>query len=714
MNRSARIGSAWAGLAVILGACQSGGPNPAAPPGPEEVAAFNAASISGPAVSRVWVTREQAAGLRMFVPPGTRAYMVGRLSDTEPDVLAWYNTAGDLVAAVEVREGPAKGRRGVHVSAGPSQGDWGPAVLTVSAGGAVPALRQPDGALRVRVPGSPRAHEAQPLLSFEGSTNLVTLVSGADSALVNAPRLEVTAPSASGAFREVMDTQGCVRVIVAPTREGAEAPVTIVNSGEVTATVLTRAVAPLTRTPGTDPDVRVVPPGASVQAAPVRGPAGNWPLAFDSEWTPDLANPDEPLAPGPVVLADTVGSATVTVRAPSPVTSALGTAGVPVSLLGPPQGPAARASGSPSVLLLGGAGAAAIATGTAVVRTRDGQESSRTFTVIPVRESMLRDAPRTTMVTPIRTGGLLAANFPPDGPTQDGGTPDTAPQDPDPKPKPGETTTSGGDGWKVPKGCLCFAGGQVLFSNVKAACSGTQIEITATVEATVSVLTIGEEGSHKVTFTPGVGSMSFVVRGDVGTNREWFTRVPLVGSTSWSMPGGGKSVSISATCPPGDAVPSASFTGTISGKGSWTEGSALDRVFRKEGGTGHVTIEISVAIEGCGGKSLTAKADCPVTYAGTGAGAVARAWLQVPVQPSIGKDTSDPCQKERAKLACFLACVGGKSADDIVNAAQGADLRNPEQFAALIKQCCPECERANNFKAVMQALLDAAEAMTGK
>lgn len=690
------------------------------------VGAFDSAEIHAPVVSRVRVTTAQSAALHAFVPQGTRAYFIGNPGDAEPDVLAWYgDRSGRLVAAIEITPaGASLQTDGVRVSVGPSANDKGAAIFAISTTQDVPALQDPDGSVRLQGASGTPAHAAAPLLAWAGSSHLVTLVSGAGSSLVDAQSIHVQVLDAAQkpVFSRSLPASGGAHVAVATTQAGADAPVALVNTGDTTVTVVTRALPPLSRAPGNDPDVRLVGPGQTVQGAPVRGPAGSWGLAFDAVPTPNLDDPAEPLAPGPIVLPES-GVATIAVRSSAGLTASHGVGNIPAAALGdaPPDFAVSGSGSKASRVAIGAAGAVAIGAGVLILRDREGREQSRPFTVVPVRESILDDGARLTRVTPIRSGGLLAANFPPEpaspvGTEQDKGGSGTGAQ---PEDKSAGTTTTGDNGWKQPKECLCVARGSVEISNVRTSSKGTGIELTADLSVSVSVFTFGEEGKHEVTVRPGEATAMFRVRGDVETNREWFTAVDLRGSTAWQVPGGGKSVSLVATCPLPDKPPGVSIKGKLVGAGSWTEGSALDRVFRKEGGAGSATITAEVNVEGCGGKKLVANADIPIYYDGGKSAEKETREAQRRVvrleeyePPSIGADTSDPCQSKRSQLACFLACVGGKTAGQIEEAAQATDIRNPEDFRKAIQRCCPECERRNSFDAVFKALQRAAGALS--
>ncbi len=690
-------------------------------------ASFDSAAILRPVVSRVRVTREQAAALRSFVPPGTRAYFAGALGDNDPDIVAWYAAgSGRLVAAIEIVTVLASPSvDGIRVSAGPSEQDQGAAIFVISTTKRVPALTDPAGPVHLRGSRGSAGHAAAALLTYAGSSNLVALVSGAGSELVDARSIDVTVLDAAGkkAFAQNLRTSGGTYVQVATTQASVEAPVTIVNASDITTTVVTRAVPPLTRAPGADPDVRMVGPAQSVLGAPVRGPAGTWPMAFDAVPTPNLDDAAEPLAPGPIVLSND-GVATITVRSSTGLTATRGAGNIPASALGnAPKAYAVNGSSSTaSSVLIGAAGAAAIGVGTLILRDREGKEHSRQFTVVPIRESMLADGGNLVRVTPIRSDGLLAANFPP-GATEGGSNPgesgEAADGTPQEEKSSGETTT-GGKTWTEPKECMCIAGGTVEITNVRTTGTGTEIEITADVSVRVNLSTFGKEGTHSVTVAPGSTSAMFRVRGDVDTKKEWFTAVDLDGSTDWQIPGGGKAVTLTATCPPAANPPGTVLKGKLHGKGSWTEGSALDRVFRKEGGAGSATLTVRVDVVGCGGKKLVGKVDVTIYYDSARAAEKELAnapysvnWLTEDVPPSIGADTSDPCKSKRAELACFLACVGGKTANQIVEAAEATDMRSPEEFKSLIQRCCPDCERKNFYDNALKALLGAAGALRG-
>lgn len=689
-----------------------------------QITAFSSADIHEPVVTRLRVTRAQAAALRAFVPAGTRAYFAGTPGDSDPDVVAWYDApSGRLVAAVEIVTGAASPPGdGIRVSAGRSEQDKGAAIFAISTTAAVPALSEPSGPVQLRGPGSPAAHTAAALLAYEGSSNLVTLVSDANSALIDAQSIDVTVLNAAGtkAFAQSLRTSGGTYAQIATTPEGVEAPVTIVNTSDITTTVVTRAVPPLSRAPGADPDVRLVGPAQSVPGAPVRGPAGNWALAFDAVPTPNLDDAAEPLAPGPIVLSDE-GLATITVRSSTGLAPSRGAGNIPAASLGnaPTSYNVSGSDSTASVVRIGAAGTVAIGAGALILRDRNGREQSRQFTVVPIRETMLDDGARLTSVTPIRSSGLLAANFPPEaaggGDSRESSGDTTRPDE-----KAGGTTTTGDNSWTQPQECMCIAGGTVEITKVRTTGKDTTIEVTADVTVRVNVSTFGNEGTHSVTVAPGTTSAVFRVRGDVDTNKEWFTAVDLDGSTAWQIPGGGKSVTLTATCPPAATPPGTAFTGKLSGKGSWTEGSALDRVFRKEGGAGSATLTVRVDVAGCGGKKLIGKVDLAIYYDSARAAEknlgnepYAIGWLTEDVPPSIGADTSDPCKSKRAQLACFLACVGGKSADQIVEAAEATDMRSPEEFKTLIQRCCPDCERKNFYDNALKALMGAGRAMRG-
>ncbi len=674
------VGCSWA-LAPLGCAL----PQPAGQPRAVARAAapFDASEIVNPVLSRVWMTPEQAAGARVFLPEGTRAYFAGESLDDRPDTLAWYSTkTGRLVAAIRIDpvNEAAPIRDGVGVTSGRAADARPAAIVAIRSRDTVPALLSPEGTVTLRARGkTPFAAGAAPLLSIQGSSTLHGLTGPADPEFHAAGAFDVVAAGPDGEFRETLKASGGSPPIVSRatfTRKGAVADIIFGNQADTDFLVPYRLPSDLRKVqPG--PDALVVHAGEEGRVRVVPERSGNFQVPFE-------AVPLEPLTDdgvaGPasgLAVADAGGAFSASFISGQPVRQVTCDDGASVITRTGQPVPTSRSGRSSDLTPIAITGGVAAAFGIAKLLFA-GPDSAVTIATVPATLDQADEAasgeprndPDAVVVTMVPAAGCwLAPRF----------------QDTD---------------------CWCTFAGQVQVADASVKCNHTSIDVTAKLKAVLSIITLGPKGERTVTIT--VGTPEVELSAESG-GRDRSLRVVLTVDASCSFPGGDRSKNIKIKC---SDQKTETFECDLKASGRWTEDSHLDDVFRKGGKTATLSVRVPVSVSGCEkDERFVAEAKFEVKYKSNAltTGGDWHFMIEGAEQPAF-RAIRDPCATDRARLACWFACVHGISCKAIQGLAKAYGM-DAESVVEDIKRCCPKCESANRLADIMKCLRSVAGTM---
>lgn len=412
----------------------------------DEAVAFDINAIRKPVVGRVEIGADRLQSATVYVPPGTRAYLAGRLDDDRADLLAWYNVRTNLlVAAVEilVADDADATKDGIEINAAPNGGGKASALVTIKSRRSSPALLRPEGAVTLQASDDSQRYELAPLLSFEGSSHLVSLTHPLSNDFLQSKRFDVRVHSAKGdavfSQRELPARGDIpVKVQIGTTTPNKPRRVDVYNPGSLDKIVSLKPEAANVKwsdTMGTETRTIEVPAGATVSPGSlVSRIPGSFPLSYAER---SIAAPDRGVrragdwAEGPVVV-DESGAATVVGLSDCPVTGATTDHPntVPTVLPGPsnstnhptlpnrPNG-STGSSASAGSRSSNGASRFAVALGglvgagamSVLLNNERGEKHEEQVSFVPVSSDGLEEHPSIVEITPISTTGLLTEIF---------------------------------------------------------------------------------------------------------------------------------------------------------------------------------------------------------------------------------------------------------------------------------------------------------------
>ncbi|HET6890555.1 MAG TPA: hypothetical protein VFH31_05585, partial [Pyrinomonadaceae bacterium] len=385
---------------------------------------FNA--IKKPVVGRIEISANRLNSTRVHVPAGTRAYLAGTFGGNKPALLAWYDgETKRLIAAVELHVGKnaVPTEDGVEVNAAAGDGGKAAALVTIKTTKKMPALLEPEGAVMLRTSSDAESYPVAPLLSFEGSSHLLTLSQPLPNEVLQSDKFDVRVQNLTGEtiFSQKLVANGNVpsRIHVATTRTGKSSRVEVINSGsEDKLVALKPETQNVTWSDTNSSETRTVEVSAGGTASPgslVSQIPGVFPLKY-SEQT--IGHPQNDLsrvgnwAEGPSVVSED-GNTILTGLCDSPVTEARtdtpSSARItPVNATDQPRVQNGRSSSNHrSLFAMGVSGLSGAGTLAVLLTNRKGEKHEEQVSYVPISSVGLADETSVVEIVPTSSTGFL-------------------------------------------------------------------------------------------------------------------------------------------------------------------------------------------------------------------------------------------------------------------------------------------------------------------
>lgn len=202
---------------------------------PVEKKDFNLDKLEKPISTRVNLTLDQFDSLRIHVPPGTKAYLMGKLRDGSPKVVAWYNQKNRrLVVAIEIRivDKLQKKKKSLRFETWIDAPGKERLVARIHHPARLKSLIQPNQSVYLRGKGKEKnlSVQTEPLLSYSGSSELITLGTGVNKNLTTLGNFEVQSGDYQESFPVDQERTGSpIKITTEPSEAGVPSPIRVSN-----------------------------------------------------------------------------------------------------------------------------------------------------------------------------------------------------------------------------------------------------------------------------------------------------------------------------------------------------------------------------------------------------------------------------------------------------------------------------------------------------